>query len=171
MRIQILIFLLVCSLTGEAFAANTNDSFTIYLVRHAEKQQDGSGDPELTEIGIQRSEKLADWFSDKNIEDIWSSDYKRTRDTANPILTKLKIELTLYDPRNLHGLTRILLIKAHTALVVGHSNTTPQLARLLCDCEIDDMDDSEHDRLIVISVQNGKSQSQTIQLDSKTSSN
>ena len=40
--------------------------------------------------------------------------------------------------------------------VVGHSNTTPELARLLCECSIVEMDESEYDRLIVISIDDGK---------------
>ena len=90
MRIQSLIFLLICCFAAEVFASDTNDSYTIYLLRHAEKVQDGSRDPELTEIGRQRSAALADWFIDKDLEVIWSSDYKRTRDTAAPILSKLE---------------------------------------------------------------------------------
>ena len=160
MILRILILLLVCCCIDESGAA---DSYTLYLVRHAEKAQDGSRDPMLTDIGEQRSENLANWFSDKQIEDIWSSDYIRTRDTAKPILSKLDIDVTLYDPGNLPELTENLLKKQHTALIVGHSNTTPQLARLLCDCEIADMDESEHDRVIVISVVNGVSQVKTLQ--------
>jgi broad specificity phosphatase PhoE len=163
MRIRLLICLLTLCSIGEAFASGTDGSFTIYLVRHAEKIQDGSRDPELTEIGNQRSEKLADWFSDKDIEVIWSSDYKRTRDTATPILAKLEIDLTLYDPRDLPGFTEKLMAQPHNALVIGHSNTTPQLARLLCDCEIADMDESEHDRIIMISFHDGKTQVKTLQ--------
>lgn len=160
MILRILILLLVCCCIDESGAA---DSYTLYLVRHAEKEQDGSRDPVLTEIGEQRSENLAHWFSDKQIEDIWSSDYIRTRDTAKPILSKLDMDLTLYDPGNLPELTENLVAKQHTALIVGHSNTTPQLARLLCDCEIADMDESEHDRVIVISVVNGVTRVNTLQ--------
>ena len=162
MRIQLLIFLLFCCFSEEAFTSDANDSYTIYLLRHAEKVQDGSRDPELTVIGRQRSTALADWFIDKDIEVIWSSDYKRTRDTATPILAKLKLELALYDPSDLPDLIIKLVTLQHNAMVIGHSNTTPQLARLLCDCEIEDMDDSEHDRLIVISVQDGETQVQTL---------
>jgi phosphohistidine phosphatase SixA len=162
MRIQLLIFLLFCCFSGEAFGSDANDSYTIYLVRHAEKVQDGSRDPELTEIGRQRSAALADWFIDKDIEDIWTSDYKRTRDTAAPILSKLDIDLTLYDPRNLPQLTENLLAQQHNALIVGHSNTTPQLARLLCKCEIADMDESEHNRLIIVSVKGDETEVRTL---------
>ena len=111
---------------------------------------------------MKRSEKLADWFVAKDIENIWSSDYKRTRNTATPILAKLDINLTLYDPGNLTELTETLLAQQHNALVVGHSNTTPQVARLLCNCEIADMDESEHDRLIVVSVIGDETKVQTL---------
>jgi 2,3-bisphosphoglycerate-dependent phosphoglycerate mutase len=157
-----LALLLVCCFIGQTFAADTPDSFTIYLVRHAEKQADGSRDPELTETGVKRSEKLANWFVGKDIENIWSSDYKRTRNTATPILAKLDINLTLYDPGNLTELTETLLAQQHNALVVGHSNTTPQVARLLCNCEIADMDESEYDRLIVVSVTGNETNVRTI---------
>jgi phosphohistidine phosphatase SixA len=152
MRIQLLSFLLACSIISPAFAVNEDSSFTLYLIRHAEKLHDGSRDPELSAAGVERSEKLADWFSDKNIQDVWSSDYKRTRNTANPTDKKLNLDLTLYDPGDLATLTEKLLARQHPAVIVGHSNTTPNLAKLLCDCEIEDMGESEYDRLIVISV-------------------
>jgi len=162
MQTRILAFLLICSCLSTASATIEDHSFTLYLIRHAEKKQDGSRDPELTEIGIQRSEKLAVWFSKKNIKDVWSSDYKRTRDTAKPILTELNVELNLYDPGNLPLLSEKLMSRQHAAVVVGHSNTTPDLARLLCDCVIEDMDESEHSRLIVIKVNGDETQVQIL---------
>jgi phosphohistidine phosphatase SixA len=109
-----------------------------------------------------RSEQLADWFQDKDIREIWSSDYRRSRETAEPLLSRLGLKLTLYDPRDLPALARDLLDKRNNALVVGHSNTTPELARLLCGCVISDMDESEYDRLIVVTVTDGKKQIETL---------
>ena len=145
-----------------AQAEDSNHSFAVYLVRHAEKQPDGSRDPELTKAGEQRAEKLADWLGAKGIQDIWSSDYIRTRDTAKPLLAKLKLGLSIYDPGKLTALSEKLLDNQHTALVVGHSNTTPELAKLLCQCEIAEMDESEYDRLIVISIGNGATRAKTL---------
>ena len=150
MRIRILISILLVCFIGKTPASDDAHSYTLYLIRHAEKVQDGNSDPVLTETGKQRSENLADWFSDRQIENIWSSDYKRTRDTAKPIASKLNIDLTIYDPRNLPKLTESLKTNQKNAIVVGHSNTTPELARLLCNCEIADMDEFEHDRVIVV---------------------
>jgi len=163
MRLRILIFLLACSFIGNATASDKDSGYTLYLVRHAEKQSDGSRDPALTEIGKNRSEQLAVWFQDKGITEIWSSDYKRTRDTAMPLVTGLGLELSIYDPRNLPDLVKELSHQRRTALIVGHSNTTPELARLLCDCFIEDMDESEYDRLIVISVTDAETQVKTLQ--------
>ena len=60
--------------------------------------------------------------------------------------------LNLYDPGNPLKLVDYLLGQRHTSLVVGHSNTIPELARILCECDIADMDENEYDRLIVITV-------------------
>ena len=156
MRIQALfLFVMMCAI-GCTSTTNHQNSFTLYLVRHAEKQADGSRDPALSESGELRSRQLADWFQDKKLEDVWSSDYKRTRDTAAPLLAVTDLEITLYDPNELSALAGTLLQRQHNALVVGHSNTTPELAGLLCQCEISQMDDSEYDRLIEVTVVNGK---------------
>ena len=125
-------------------------SFTLYLVRHAEKLQDGSRDPLLTEAGKSRAESLSLWLKDKRIRDIWSTDYQRTRSTAKPLIQAQGSELKLYDPRQLQQFGEQLLNNQVNALVVGHSNTTPELARVLCKCEIEAMDETEYDRLISI---------------------
>ena len=152
-------FLLILLLTlgiGSACTTQTDDSFTLYLVRHAEKQADGGEDPGLTDAGIYRSEQLAKWLQDKDIREVWSSDYQRTRDTAGPLVSALGLEMTLYDPRDLPALSEELLGNRDNALIVGHSNTTPDLTRLLCQCDISDMDESEYDQLYVVSVQRGE---------------
>jgi len=161
-RFSLILLLLVCCLAACTAAPGTKDDYTLYLVRHAEKQADGSRDPELTGAGRRRSENLSEWLADKDIRDVWSSDYKRTRDTARPTLSRLGLDLIIYDPRDLTTLSATLLSNQKNALVVGHSNTTPELARLLCTCDIDDMDDSEYDRLIVISILDGEPHAKTI---------
>ena len=160
MRVNILLLTLACLLIGTASFAG-DDTYTLYLVRHAEKQADGSRDPALTKAGQQRAVYLATWLTDKRIEDIWSSDYRRTRDTARPLAIQLGIETSTYDPGNQPLLTGHLLGKQNTALVVGHSNTIPELARMLCECEIADMEETEYDRLIVISIDGGQARAET----------
>jgi phosphohistidine phosphatase SixA len=168
LRFRILLILLIGCLTACTTAPASKDNYTLYLVRHAEKQADGSRDPELTEAGTQRSENLARWFEDKDIRDVWSSDYKRTRDTAKPAVSRLGLKLKIYDPRDLNALSETLLRNQNNALIVGHSNTTPELARLLCNCivVIEDMDESEYDRLIIISIGSSDTQIRTLMQNS-----
>lgn len=156
---------LILILLASCLAACTpaqDDDYTLYLVRHAEKQADGSRDPALSEAGELRSEKLAGWLEDKDIQDIWSSDYNRTRETAKFTQSRLGLELSIYDPSDLKTLSETLLSNRKNALVVGHSNTTPELARLLCNCDIDDMGESEYDHMIEITVIDGQHQAKTL---------
>jgi len=152
MRVLLLALLLF---SADSIAIDAVNSYELYLIRHAEKQPDGSRDPVLTEVGKQRSVQLAQWFQDKKLKDIWSSDYYRTRDTATPLLLQTGLKLSLYDPGDQTALVKNLLDRKHNALVIGHSNTIPALARLLCQCTIADMSEAEHDRLIVITVADG----------------
>ena len=62
-----------------------------------------------------------------------------------------------------HKQHKQLLHKQHNALIVGHSNTIPELARLLCGCFIEDMQETEHDRLIVVSIIGTNTQIKTLQ--------
>jgi phosphohistidine phosphatase SixA len=162
MRILIFILIFCYWHVDAAQAAESTENYTIYLLRHAEKQADGSKDPALTDTGKTRSKKMAKWLQDKNVTDVWSSDYIRTRDTAGPLITELGLQLHIYDPSDLEDLAMQLTKRRHNAVVVGHSNTTPELARLLCDCEVSDMEETEYDRLIVVSVANGKTAIETL---------
>jgi len=152
MYFRTLLMIIACCFVGNLSATEKDGSYNLYLIRHAEKYQDGRQDPGLTKYGIGRAELLADLLADKDIKDVWSSDYKRTRETAEPLLSLLALEMSIYDARDLPVLAEKLMNRQNNAVVVGHSNTTPELARLLCQCDIDDMDDSEYDRLIVVSV-------------------
>jgi len=152
MRGGIAILILYVCLTAVAGAGNADEHYTLYLVRHAEKLPDDGDDPGLADAGKQRSAQMAGWLHDKGITDIWSSDFRRSRDTAAPLAAMLGSELKLYDPHDLPALVSQLRNNRYNALIVGHSNTTPDLARLLCVCFVSDMDDTDYDQLMVVSV-------------------
>ena len=64
-----------------------NGFYTIYLVRHSEKEVSASmygSDPPLTPCGEKRSESLSNFLKDVPIEVIYSTDYIRTKNTALP---------------------------------------------------------------------------------------
>ena len=126
----------------------------IYLVRHAEKQ---TGDnPALTDAGKARADTLAEILSDKGLTEIYSTDYKRTLETAAPIAEQTRLEVQLYDASDLDAFAEILKSKQGVLLVVGHSNTTPPLAAALGGDPGTPIDEStEYDRLYVIDLSGG----------------
>ena len=141
-----------------------------FLVRHAEKadQSDApplteagglreqkpaqmmSEDPPLTEAGRLRAQNLADMLRDAGIERIYSSDTLRTRDTAAPLAAELGREIILYNHKELNGFAEELMSSPGRRLVVGHSNTTPELVRLLGGEPGSAISDDEYDRLYVL---------------------
>jgi broad specificity phosphatase PhoE len=106
-------------------------SESIYLIRHAEKADDGSKDPMLTIQGQQRAQNIADMLSHANIQHVYATDYQRTQLTAKPLADYLGINVTTYNPSELTAFAEQLKQQKGNALVVGHSNTTPMLTHLL----------------------------------------
>jgi len=124
----------------------------IFLVRHAEKTAD-KGDPALTVTGQARALLLADMLKDAKITQIHSSDYTRTRDTAAPLARRLGLEVQIYDLRDLAGMAERLKKSGGRHLVVGHSNTTPQLTKLLGgDGGTPIVEETEYDRLYYVTI-------------------
>lgn len=154
------------AMLATSLAINQNSSrpdYTLYLVRHAEKMSDDKKDPRLTEQGQARAETLAGLLEGKDIIAIYSSDYIRTRDTAAPLAQRLGLQVIIYDPSDLDGLALKLRALKRNALVVGHSNTTPQLAEILGAAPgAPIIEASEYDRLYKIVMGDGEIVAQDI---------
>ena len=126
--------------------ASASQATTYYVLRHAEKADDGSKDPVLTAQGQQRAINLAGMLADAGIEKIYASDYQRTQLTARPLARLLDLEVISYDPGDLPGLKdRLLLAEDVNAMIVGHSNTTPMLAHLLSGQPVSNLDEANFD--------------------------
>jgi phosphohistidine phosphatase SixA len=124
----------------------------VFLVRHAEKV-DASKDPELSEEGKERSKALAEMLKSAKVEHIHSTDFIRTRDTAEPLAKDSGLEVEKYDPNDLEGFAKRLKKSGGRHLVVGHSNTTPELTKLLGgDPGTKINEKSEYDRLYVVTI-------------------
>jgi broad specificity phosphatase PhoE len=140
--------------------------FTLYLVRHAEKQENGGKDPGLTGSGRERAARLAKWLKPRKLEAVWSSDFRRSRETAGPAADGLNLPLRLYDVDALEAFAPQLLAEGRNALVVGHSNTSPELAGLLCGCPVAPIPESEYERIWRLTVRDGAATLE--QLDQRT---
>jgi broad specificity phosphatase PhoE len=121
------------TLTLMLFSAITL-SADIYLVRHFEKQVSTKvtgSDVSLTELGQLQAQALAKLLLDRNITQIYSTDYKRTKQSASPIAKALNITIQTYNPNELAAFAEHLNSLESNILVLGHSNTTPELFALL----------------------------------------
>jgi len=118
----------------------------IYLVRHGEKAAVGQ-DPDLTAQGQARAQAIATILHKTGITQIFSTPTNRTRQTAQPLAQRLGVEVQLYDPRAPKALVEKVKALSGPVLVVGHSNTLPELVRLFGGAPGSDIGDDEYDRL------------------------
>lgn len=134
--------ILAGSLAGCAIMPSTNDSAVynpaqrVFLVRHAERFNDSREDPPLTAEGKQRAKALADTLRDAGVTAIITSQWKRAKDTAQPLADLLKITpevIPTADPP--HGYFQatanaLRRLKDDTVLVVGHITVPNIIAEL-----------------------------------------
>jgi broad specificity phosphatase PhoE len=130
-----------------------NSPKTIYIVRHAEKQLEGQ-DPELAYVGEVRAKKLAQILEKEAIKRVLSTDYTRTRTTAQPTAAAAGLTVETYDPKNQEALVADLRASEGNVLVVGHSNTVSQLANAFIDEgeKFADLTDLEYDFIYVVTL-------------------
>jgi 2,3-bisphosphoglycerate-dependent phosphoglycerate mutase len=105
-------------------------SSTIYLVRHAEKGTTPPNDPDLTATGQARANILRDSLLNKGITSIFASQVRRTQQTAQPLATALNKTVLIRNASVSNNLIDSLKnIKGKKYLIVGHSNTVPDMLR------------------------------------------
>lgn len=99
----------------------------IYLVRHGEKSAP-SGNVPLSGEGMQRAETLKDSLAGKKISGVFTTYTIRTAHTALPTARAAGLDTITYNSGD--SLLRVLMgRKGKNYLVVGHSNTVPQMLR------------------------------------------
>jgi broad specificity phosphatase PhoE len=118
----------------------------IYVVRHAEKAAGGK-DPELTAEGQVRAQNIAAILQKAGITHVFSTPYLRTQQTARPLAQRRNVPVESYDPRAPQALVDKVKSLDGAVLVVGHSNTVPELVRLFGGAPGADIPDTEYDRL------------------------
>jgi broad specificity phosphatase PhoE len=101
----------------------------VYIVRHAEKV-DESDSTDLSPAGRQRALALADMLANRGIDSIFTTPYRRTRQTAEPLAKRINVRSVDYALKPLEAITsRVSRTQNKTVLVVGHSNTILEIAK------------------------------------------
>ncbi len=119
----------------------------LFLVRHAEKA-DNSRDTALSAKGEARAHALAEKLRDAGITAIFTTEYKRTQQTAAPLAEALHVRTIVHKADDTAGLVK-LLQQQERALVVGHANTLSEIASAL-GVELPEPGEGEYDGLYVI---------------------
>lgn len=102
----------------------------IYVMRHLHTPQ-GIKDPDLTAEGQRHAKSLARWFSRDPPSVIYVSTTKRSNQTAGPTARRFAVSPKTYDPSDTPGLIARVMAERGTVLVVGHSNTVPEIVAAL----------------------------------------
>lgn len=120
---------------------------TIYLVRHAEKRAEGK-DPDLSPAGQARARNLGALLHRAGIGHVFSTPTARTTQTAQAVAARSGgLAVQTYDPRAPQALVAQVRALDGVVLVVGHSNTLPELVRLFGGAPGTDIADNEYDRV------------------------
>ena len=135
-----------------------SDVTIIYLVRHAEKQHNGKN-PELTKEGRERAVKLSELLKSTTIDEIFSTDYLRTKQTLETIANEKGLSITIYNPRELTSFAEMLKrdFVGKKIVVSGHSNTTPSLVNLLIgDSVYENINEDEYGYFFIVTLSKDK---------------
>ena len=129
MRLSGLLVIALLALAACVTPAGTAGPVT-YVMRHLDTPA-GERDPELLPQGQRAASALAAWFGRVRVRAIYVSDFRRTRQTAAPLAARLGLTPIVYDPADTPGLVARVRAGPHPALVVGHSNTVPEIVAQL----------------------------------------
>ena len=132
----------------------------IVVVRHAEKASDDPKDPGLSEQGKIRANKLADMLKHADLQAVFTTQYKRTQQTGLPAASHagLALQVRSATRENSETYAADLLkeirkkYRGKTVLIVGHSNTVPEIIKQMEGIDIDPIGESSFDRFYVISL-------------------
>jgi broad specificity phosphatase PhoE len=139
----------------------------VFLVRHAEKSTQPANDPALTPEGQARARALAEVLAHAGVSAVITTQFARTKLTAAPLAEQLKITPEVVavpagapgnpqaqaDAARQHIASTVAAIRKHAGsavLVVGHSNTIPEIVAALGGPAMPDLCDGDYDQLFVL---------------------
>ncbi|HUH12908.1 MAG TPA: histidine phosphatase family protein [Longimicrobiales bacterium] len=141
-----------------AAAAQRATPTVVYVVRHAEKADDGSSDPALTAAGEARARVLAERLASVDLAAVFATQFQRTRATAAPAARAAGVAVTVQEARSgrvaedARALAERIRAEhqGRSILVVGHSNTVPAFLEALSGASPGEMGEHDHDDLFIV---------------------
>lgn len=157
-RLQVLVIYTAIAI-GLAWFFESQATTTIIFVRHAEQTSHDEADPSLSEAGKRRVAELTRQLVDADvvagIDAVYSTPFKRSQETVQPIADALDLPINSYDAADTETVLGTILKdhKGKVILVVGHSNTVPELiANLGASKNVPPIVQNEFDNIYIISI-------------------
>ncbi len=157
-RIQVFVIYTAIAV-GLAWFFELQATTTIIFVRHAEQTSHDDADPSLSDAGKRRVAELTRQLADADvvagIDAIYSSSYKRSTETVQPLADRLDLPINIYDAADTEAVLETILKthKGEIIVVVGHSNTVPVLiANLGASKNVPTIARGEFDNIYIISI-------------------
>jgi len=115
---------------------------------------------------MMRAKGWATYFEPMRIDEIYVTDFKRTKQTASMIEKQKMISPEHYEPNTLYSKNFLKKTNGKNILIVGHSNTIPQLAnKLIGEEKFGDMDDNDNATLFKVTLNGNDKKVETITVD------
>lgn len=127
-------------------------SAAVLVVRHAEKLDPKADASLLSRKGKKRAKELARVLAAVPLKAVYCTEYERTRQTAQPAADAKGLKVTVTDSDHTDALASEVGARGAEAdiLVVGHSDTIPDLLRGLGVAEPVVIPSDEYDNLFVV---------------------
>jgi len=157
-RVATFLLILLALVFASCSRQQQQGSTVVLVVRHADKASDAEDSP-LSDAGLQRAQALAGVAAGANVGAIYTTQFKRNHDTAQPLAERTGVAVTEV-PVNLQNpgdygqrLARDILEKhrGQTVLVVGHGNTVASILEGLTG-RTQQLGDIEYGDLFIVTV-------------------
>lgn len=124
----------------------------VVVVRHAETVASTDPDRGLSEQGTRRMVALGGIMDAEHVTHVFTSQYPRAIHTAGPTAQVRGLAFESIDARQLSTLVdRVRVLQNdEVALIVGHSNTVPEIIAALGGAAIAPIAEDEYNRLVVL---------------------
>lgn len=143
---------------GNATSRNINkfikkQATVFIIVRHGEKENNGKN-PHLSEAGKNRAKNLAELLKNSKIDNAYSTDYFRTRETVENLVLEKKLEVKIYNPSKISDFVKNeLVFNQPKNIISGHSNTNPLLLNEICKVNFyKDIPDAKFSDIYIVNV-------------------
>ena len=131
---------------------------TIIVMRHGEKAALPVDDPALSPAGEARAQALAKILGEApaefRIQGIFVSEFRRTQDTVRPLANRLGVAVIVVPAADISLVAKRARgeYRGGHVLIVGHSNTVPEIVEKLSGHKIAAMAESEYGVVYVVAL-------------------